>query len=56
MSVWARGILFAALLVAVCGAALAAQGATKDEAVSMVKKAVAAIKTGGTDKAYVASG
>jgi cytochrome c len=52
MSVRARGFLLAALLVVVPGAALAAQGATKDEAVAMVKKAVAAIKTEGADKAY----
>jgi len=36
------------------GAALAATGATKDEAVAMVKKAVAYIKTEGPDKAYPA--
>ena len=52
MSVRARGFLLAALLVVVPGAALAAQGATKDEAVAMVKRAVAAIKTEGADKAY----
>jgi cytochrome c len=52
MSVRARGFLLAALLVVVPGAALATQGATKDEAVAMVKKAVAAIKTEGADKAY----
>ena len=32
--------------------ALAATGATKDEAVAMVKKAVSAIKSDGPDKAY----
>jgi cytochrome c len=32
--------------------AIAATGATKDEAVAMVKKAVAAIKSEGPDKAY----
>jgi signal transduction histidine kinase len=45
----------AILLVAAmfCGAgALAATGASKDEAVAMVKKAVAAIKSEGPDKAY----
>ena len=40
MSVRPRGILLATLIVLVSGTALAAQGATKDEAVSMVKKAV----------------
>ena len=34
------------------GMAIAAAGATKDEAVAMVKKAVNAIKTEGPDKAY----
>jgi len=37
---------------AIGGAAFAADGATKDEAIAMVKKAVASIKTDGTDKAY----
>src|SRR5215467_4358301 len=44
-----------ALLVAplvLGGFALAATNATKDEAVAMVKKAVAAIKAEGPDKAY----
>jgi cytochrome c len=36
------------------GTALAADSATKDEAVAMVKKAVAAIKSEGADKAYAA--
>jgi hypothetical protein len=43
------------LLVArlvVCGFVLAATSATKDEAVAMVKKAVAAINSEGPDKAY----
>ncbi|MGH6804718.1 MAG: cache domain-containing protein [Methyloceanibacter sp.] len=48
----------AALLVAALsvfgGLASAATGATKDEAVAMVKKAVAYIKTDGPDKAYPA--
>ena len=48
----------AALLVAALsvfgGLASAATGATKDEAVAMVKKAVAYIKTEGPDKAYPA--
>jgi cytochrome c len=37
---------------AIGGAALAADGATKDQAVAMVKKAVASIKADGSDKAY----
>jgi cytochrome c len=55
VSMRARGyaqILLVALLAALSGAAIAAQGATKDEAVAMVKKAVAAIKAEGADKAY----
>ncbi len=55
MSVHARGltqILLVAVLVALGGMAWAAGGATKDEAVAMVKKAVAAIKSEGADKAY----
>jgi signal transduction histidine kinase len=40
------------LPVLVGGTALAADSATKDEAVAMVKKAVAAIKSEGGDKAY----
>ena len=50
MSVRPRGILLATLIVLVSGTALAAQGATKDEAVSMVKKAVPAINSEGADK------
>lgn len=44
----------AALIAALSmvGSSLAATGATKDEAVAMVKKAVAAIKAEGPDKAY----
>ena len=45
----------AAVLAALCmfgWSALAATGATKDEAVAMVKNAVAAIKAKGPDKAY----
>jgi cytochrome c len=43
-------VLVAAML---CSAgAIAATGASKDEAVAMVKKAVAAIKSEGPDKAY----
>jgi len=53
MSVQSRGfseILLVAVLVALGGMAWAATGATKDEAVAMVKKAVAAIKAEGPDK------
>jgi signal transduction histidine kinase len=55
MSVHARGptqILVVAALVMLGGMASAATGATKDEAVAMVKKAVAVIKAEGPDKAY----
>ncbi|MEX1060777.1 MAG: cache domain-containing protein, partial [Methyloceanibacter sp.] len=60
MSVSARRFapIAAALLVAALsvfgGLAAAATGATKDEAVAMVKKAVGYIKTEGPDKAYPA--
>jgi cytochrome c len=43
---------FIAALVGLGGPALAETGATKDEAVAMVKKAVAYIKAEGPDKAY----
>jgi cytochrome c len=43
-------LLLAPLLLG--GFALAASSATKDEAVAMVKKAVTAIKSEGSDKAY----
>src|SRR6476661_7871892 len=46
-------VLVAALGIA-CGGALAAQGATKDEAVAMVKKAIAYIKSEGPKTAYPA--
>jgi cytochrome c len=55
MSVHARAyaqILLVAAFAALCGVAFAAAGATKDEAVAMVKKAVGAIKAEGPDKAY----
>ncbi len=58
MSVRARGFaqiagtLLVAALAVFGGMAFAATGATKDEAVAMVKKAVSAIKTEGADKAY----
>ena len=45
----------AMLAAALClsgASAIAATGATKDEAVTMVKKAVGAIKSDGTRKAY----
>ncbi len=44
----------AILLIAIAfgATAIAASGASKDEAVAMVKKAVAAIKSEGPDKAY----
>lgn len=45
-----------AVSIAIClahgGIAMAASGATKDEAVAMVKKAIAYIKAEGPDKAY----
>lgn len=51
-----RSAYVAAALVAALSlfsvSSLAATGATKDEAVAMVKKAVAAIKAEGPDKAY----
>jgi cytochrome c len=52
MSIRARAILLATLIALVSGVGLAAAGATKDEAVAMVKKAVAAIKAEGPDKTY----
>jgi cytochrome c len=57
MSRIARSSFSAALIVAlalVCGGALATQGASKDEAVAMVKKAVAYIKSEGAKTAYPA--
>jgi cytochrome c len=45
-------VLLVAALAVSGGMASAATGATEDEAVAMVKKAVAAIKTEGPDKAY----
>jgi len=45
-------VLLVAALAVSGGMAYAATGATKDEAVAMVKKAVVAIKTEGPDKAY----
>jgi signal transduction histidine kinase len=56
MSVSHRRFPYVAALVAALSilgwSSLAATGATKDEAVAMVKKAVAAIKAEGPDKAY----
>lgn len=60
MSVSARrfppiaAVLLAAALAVFGGLASAATGATKEEAVAMVKKAVAYIKAEGRDKAYPA--
>ena len=55
MNIWSRKPLifsaFAATLV-FAGVAAAADGANKDEAVAMVKKAVAFIKEQGVEKAY----
>ncbi len=50
------GSSFGVALIAalVCGSALAATGASKDEAVAMVKKAVAYIKSEGPKTAYAA--
>jgi cytochrome c len=45
--------MLAAIFVMTGAAAFAETGATKDEAVAMVKKAVAYIKDEGPDKAYV---
>ena len=44
--------LFASVMVTLGTNAFAAESATKDEAVAMVKKAVAHIKANGTEKAY----
>ncbi len=55
MNIWSRKTLIPALaftLALVGAAAAAAGGPTKDEAVAMVKKAVAFIKEQGADKAY----
>lgn len=46
-------VLAVASIVLMSGNALAAEKVTKDEAVAMVKKAVAAIKSDGVDKVYV---
>ena len=55
MNTWLRKPLISALaatLVFVGAAAMAADGANKDDAVAMVKKAVAFIKEQGPEKAY----
>ena len=54
MNTWSRKPLISALAATlVCvGAAAAADGAKKDDAIAMVKKAVASIKEQGPDKAY----
>lgn len=44
--------LLAAMIAMPSGAAIAAEPATKEQAVAMVQKAVAAIKAEGPDKAY----
>ncbi len=51
MSVIRKSIVAAAAIVAMSGSAFA-DGATKDEAIAMVKKAVSLIKEQGADKAY----
>jgi signal transduction histidine kinase len=48
---WAALAALTALTLS-CGRALADEGATKDQAVAMVKKGVAFIKSSGKDKAY----
>jgi cytochrome c len=54
MNIWKRKSLIPALAATLVfvGAAAAADGASKDDAVAMVKKAVATIKGEGPDKAY----
>lgn len=54
MKIWTRKPLISALAatLAFVGAAAAADGANKDDAAAMVKKAVASIKEQGPDKAY----
>jgi len=54
VNTWSRKPLISALAATlVCvGAAAAADGAKKDDAIAMVKKAVASIKEQGPDKAY----
>lgn len=48
-----KGLSFAvAFIVAISGAAQAAERGTADEAVAMTKRAVAAIKADGTEKTY----
>jgi signal transduction histidine kinase len=48
------GTLIAAAVAVACTSAYAANGATKDDAVAMVKKGIAYIKSSGTEKAYAA--
>ncbi len=48
------GVALIAALALICGSALAVGGASKDEAVAMVKKAVAYIKSEGPKTAYPA--
>jgi cytochrome c len=47
-----KSIAAASVLAAIAGTSFAAEPATKDEAMAMVKKAVAFIKEQGPDKAY----
>jgi cytochrome c len=47
-----KSIALASLFAAIAGTSFAAEPATKDEAMAMVKKAVAFIKEQGPDKAY----
>jgi cytochrome c len=51
---WARKSLISAVTATLvfAGVAMAADGANKDDAIAMVKKAVASIKAQGPDKAY----
>ena len=54
MNIWLRKPLISALAATLVfgGAAIAADGAGKDDAVAMVKKAVTFIKEQGPEKAY----
>jgi signal transduction histidine kinase len=54
VNIWSRKPLISAVAATLvfAGAAMAGEGAGKDEAITMVKKAVAFIKEQGPDKAY----
>ena len=56
MHTWLKSPLTSALtaMIVLTGAAAAADGASKDDAVAMVKKAIAFIKEQGPEKAYAA--